>query len=121
MASRLLKVRQPSLILPRPPSPSLALPLSVPHPLMAPVHRLQPPKRTIDTELAPDGHRHYSHLFMVYPLTTLNLSIADNYDLATKSIDWWCGRPARSHYEVRPKIVPRAAVRRECHILVPIF
>ena len=50
--------------------------------------------------LAPDGHRHYSHLFMVYPLSTLNLSQASNYELATKSIDWWTGRPQRSHYEV---------------------
>ena len=53
-----------------------------------------------DIPLQPAGHRHYSHLFMVYPLSTMNLSDADNYALAARSVDWWCGRPQRSHYEV---------------------
>jgi hypothetical protein len=96
MALKSLKVRLPSQMLPQPPFvyhiSSWLLPVAY--------------TCAIDTELAPDGHRHYSHLFMVYPLTTMNLSIADNYDLATKSIDWWCGRPSRSHYEVWQKRRP---------------
>lgn len=53
-----------------------------------------------NTPLAPDGHRHYSHLFPIHPLGTLDLTQPANWDLAARSFDWWNTRGLASHFEV---------------------
>ncbi len=35
------------------------------------------------------GHRHYSHLLMLYPLTNLPLDVSENAELARRSILYW--------------------------------
>ena len=37
------------------------------------------------------SHRHYSHLFMIYPLYTMSLEQPENYALVVKSLDHWMG------------------------------
>lgn len=37
------------------------------------------------------GHRHYSHLLMLYPLQNFPLTTAENIEIAKKSINYWLG------------------------------
>ena len=37
------------------------------------------------------GHRHYSHLLMLYPLANLPLDVSENAELAKRSILYWLG------------------------------
>jgi hypothetical protein len=37
------------------------------------------------------SHRHYSHLFMIYPLYTMSLEQPENYALVVKSLNHWMG------------------------------
>lgn len=44
------------------------------------------------------GHRHYSHLLMLYPLQNFPLDTYDNIQLAKKSIDYWLGFKINAYY-----------------------
>lgn len=40
------------------------------------------------------SHRHYSHLFMIYPLHLLDITKESNLNLIQKSLDYWHSKPA---------------------------
>jgi alpha-L-fucosidase 2 len=43
------------------------------------------------------GHRHYSHLLMLYPLGNFDLTVPENQEIAWKSIRYWLDLPS-SYY-----------------------
>lgn len=44
------------------------------------------------------GHRHYSHLLMLYPLQNFPMDTPENEALARRSILYWLGFPAKGYY-----------------------
>ena len=39
------------------------------------------------------SHRHFSHLFMIYPLHELNVDLPENRQIAQQSLDYWQSKP----------------------------
>ena len=44
------------------------------------------------------GHRHYSHLLMIYPLGNFTSDTPENLDIINRSIDYWLGFKTNSYY-----------------------